>query len=65
MKSRFARSSGFQNFRHATRTIKGIETIHALYKKEPHIFYISANFATELFLLYINETIVCDQTPVF
>ncbi|MBJ8055052.1 IS6 family transposase [Bacillus cereus] len=33
VKRRFARSSGFQNIRHASRTIKGIETIHALYKK--------------------------------
>ncbi|PFZ11514.1 IS6 family transposase [Bacillus pseudomycoides] len=33
VKRRFAKSAGFQNFRHASRTIKGIETIHALYKR--------------------------------
>ena len=30
----FARSSGFQNLRHASRTIKGIETIHAIHKRK-------------------------------
>ncbi|WP_050551682.1 IS6 family transposase [Bacillus mycoides] len=34
VKSRFARSSGFQNIRHASHTIKGIETLHALYKQK-------------------------------
>ena len=29
----FAKSAGFQNLRHASRTIKGIEIIHALYKQ--------------------------------
>jgi putative transposase len=33
IKRRFAKSAGFQNLRHASRTIKGIETIHALYKQ--------------------------------
>ncbi|PES69997.1 IS6 family transposase [Bacillus cereus] len=33
VKRRFVKSSGFQNLRHASRTIKGIETIHALYKQ--------------------------------
>ena len=33
VKRRFAKSAGFQNLRHASRTIKGIETIHALYKQ--------------------------------
>ncbi|WP_257205690.1 IS6 family transposase, partial [Bacillus cereus] len=33
VKRRFAKSAGCQNLRHASRTIKGIETIHALYKK--------------------------------
>ncbi|WP_404841179.1 IS6 family transposase [Bacillus wiedmannii] len=28
----FAKSAGFQNLRHASRTLKGIETIHAIYK---------------------------------
>ncbi|MED1269540.1 IS6 family transposase [Bacillus mycoides] len=34
VKLRFARSSGFQNIRHASRTIKGIEALHALYKQK-------------------------------
>ncbi|MBC6976050.1 IS6 family transposase, partial [Bacillus sp. Xin] len=33
VKRRFSKSAGFQNLRHASRTIKGIETIHALYKQ--------------------------------
>ncbi len=33
IKRRFAKSAGFQNLRHASRTLKGIETIHALYKR--------------------------------
>lgn len=33
IKRRFAKSSGFQNIRHASRTIKGIETIQAIYKQ--------------------------------
>ncbi|EOP72656.1 hypothetical protein KOW_01224 [Bacillus cereus VDM006] len=33
VKHRFAKSSGFQTLRHASRTIKGIETVHALYKQ--------------------------------
>lgn len=32
VKRRFAKSAGFQKLRHASRTIKGIETIHAIYK---------------------------------
>ncbi|PGR90127.1 IS6 family transposase, partial [Bacillus pseudomycoides] len=32
-KRHFAKSAGFQSLRHASRTIKGIETIHALYKQ--------------------------------
>ncbi|MEH7218366.1 DDE-type integrase/transposase/recombinase, partial [Bacillus toyonensis] len=32
IKRRFAKSTGFQNLRHASRTLKEIETIHALYK---------------------------------
>lgn len=32
VKRRFAKSSGFQNLRHVSR-IKGIETIHPLYKQ--------------------------------
>ncbi|QWG64607.1 IS6 family transposase [Bacillus mycoides] len=33
VKRRFAKSSGFQSIRHASRTIKGIETIRYLYKQ--------------------------------
>ncbi|MBG9937321.1 DDE-type integrase/transposase/recombinase, partial [Bacillus tropicus] len=33
VKRRFAKSSGFQSIRYASRTIKGIETIQALYKQ--------------------------------
>ncbi|MRC19831.1 IS6 family transposase [Bacillus thuringiensis] len=33
VKRRFAKSSGFQSIRHASRTIKGIETIQSLYKQ--------------------------------
>ena len=33
MKRWFAKSSGFQTLRHASRTIKGIKTVHALYKQ--------------------------------
>ncbi|PGU51648.1 IS6 family transposase, partial [Bacillus cereus] len=33
VKRRFAKSSGFQSIRHASRTIKGIETIQAIYKQ--------------------------------
>ncbi|KEK21579.1 transposase, partial [Bacillus gaemokensis] len=36
-KRRFAKSAGFQNLRHASRTIKGIETIHALYKQNRNL----------------------------
>ncbi|PGQ11388.1 DDE-type integrase/transposase/recombinase, partial [Bacillus cereus] len=33
VKRRFAKSSGFQSIRQASRTIKGIETILAIYKQ--------------------------------
>ncbi|MDR4292719.1 IS6 family transposase [Bacillus cereus] len=33
VKQRFSKSSGFQSIRHASRTIKGIETIQAIYKQ--------------------------------
>ncbi|MGH0945220.1 IS6 family transposase [Bacillus mycoides] len=33
VKRRFAKSAGFQSIRHASRTIKGIETIQAIYKQ--------------------------------
>lgn len=34
VKHRFAKSAGFQNLRHTSLTIKGIETIHAIYKRK-------------------------------
>ncbi|MGH1232874.1 IS6 family transposase [Bacillus toyonensis] len=34
IKRRFVKSSGFQRLRHASRTLKGIETIHAIYKQK-------------------------------
>ncbi|EEM01721.1 IS6 family transposase [Bacillus pseudomycoides] len=37
VKRRLTKSSGFQNIRHASRTIKGIETLHALYKQKRNL----------------------------
>ncbi|MEK4614210.1 IS6 family transposase [Bacillus sp. FSL K6-0067] len=34
IKRRFVKSAGFQNLRHASRTLKGIETLHAIYKQK-------------------------------
>ncbi|MGH1232955.1 IS6 family transposase, partial [Bacillus toyonensis] len=34
IKQRFVKSAGFQNLRHASRTLKGIEMIHAIYKQK-------------------------------
>ncbi|MFU2010125.1 IS6 family transposase [Bacillus pseudomycoides] len=34
VKRRFAKSAGFQSLRHASRTLKGIETIHAIHKRK-------------------------------
>ncbi|KFM95047.1 IS6 family transposase [Bacillus clarus] len=34
VKRRFAKSIGFQSLRHTSRTLKGIETVHALYKQK-------------------------------
>ncbi|QWI72961.1 IS6 family transposase (plasmid) [Bacillus mycoides] len=33
VKQRFAKSVGFQSLRHASWALKGIETVHALYKR--------------------------------
>ncbi|PEF33201.1 IS6 family transposase, partial [Bacillus wiedmannii] len=45
--------AGFQNLRHASRTIKGIETIHAIYKqKRSHILDFSFSTYTELQQLF-------------
>jgi len=37
VKRRFVKSAGFQTLRHASRTIKGIETIQALYKQRRNL----------------------------
>jgi putative transposase len=34
IKRRFVKSAGFQNLRHASRTLKGLKTIHAIYKQK-------------------------------
>ncbi|MBJ7930783.1 IS6 family transposase [Bacillus cereus group sp. N31] len=34
IKRRLAKSAGFQSLRHASRTLKGIETMHAIYKRK-------------------------------
>ncbi|WP_154698655.1 DDE-type integrase/transposase/recombinase, partial [Bacillus cereus] len=34
IKRRFAKSAGLQSIRHASRTLKAIETVHALYKRK-------------------------------
>ncbi|PED40208.1 IS6 family transposase [Bacillus cereus] len=33
VKGRFAKSAGFQSIRHASSTLKGIEAVHAIYKR--------------------------------
>ncbi|WP_439876671.1 IS6 family transposase (plasmid) [Bacillus mycoides] len=37
VKRRFVKSAGFQTLRHASRTIKGIETIQAIYKQRRNL----------------------------
>ncbi|QWI73009.1 IS6 family transposase (plasmid) [Bacillus mycoides] len=56
VKRRFAKSSGFQSLRHASRTIKGIETIHALYKQKRSLQQSNFVFSTynELQQLFIT-----------
>ncbi|MED1511998.1 DDE-type integrase/transposase/recombinase, partial [Bacillus proteolyticus] len=48
IKRRFVKSAGFQTLRHASRTIKGIETIQAIYKQR-------RNLQTELAFSLYNE----------
>lgn len=49
IKRRFAKSAGFQNLRHASRTLKGIEMIHAIYKqKRSHVKDFSFSMYREL-----------------
>ncbi|WP_144509179.1 DDE-type integrase/transposase/recombinase, partial [Bacillus mycoides] len=53
VKRRFAQSAGFQSIRHASRTLKGIETIHAIYKqKRSHIPDFSFSTYKELQQLF-------------
>lgn len=44
VKRRFSKSAGFQNLRHASRTLKGIESIHALYKRN-HSLHPNCGFS--------------------
>ena len=49
----FVKSAGFQSLRHASRTLKGIETIHAIYKqKRSHIPDFSFSTCKELQQLF-------------
>ncbi|MBE5096793.1 IS6 family transposase [Bacillus thuringiensis] len=52
VKRRFSRSLGFQSLRHASRTIKGIETVHAIYKQkrspQPNFVFSTYNALHEL-----------------
>lgn len=55
VKRRFAKSSGFQSIRHASRTIKGIETIQAIYKrkrslKQPNFVFSTYKELQQLFM---------------
>ncbi|MED1382634.1 IS6 family transposase, partial [Bacillus mycoides] len=40
------KSAGFQSLRHASRTIKGIETIQAIYKKKRSLYQPNFVFST-------------------
>ncbi|EOO27883.1 hypothetical protein IIU_05866 [Bacillus cereus VD133] len=46
VKRRFAKSAGFQSIRHASRTLKGIETVHALYKRKRSLQQSNFFFST-------------------
>ncbi|GAE43029.1 putative transposase [Bacillus mycoides NBRC 101238 = DSM 11821] len=54
VKRRFSKLAGFQNLRYASRTLKGIETVHALYKQNRSL-KLDACFSTynELKKLFI------------
>ncbi|MBG9935019.1 MULTISPECIES: IS6 family transposase [Bacillus] len=53
IKRHFLKSAGFQNLRYASRTLKGIETIHAIYKqKRSHIPDFSFSTYKELQQLF-------------
>ncbi|PEY98444.1 IS6 family transposase [Bacillus sp. AFS018417] len=55
VKRRFSRSLGFQSLRHASRTIKGIETVHAIYKQkrspQPNFVFSTYNALHELLIV--------------
>ncbi|MED3090102.1 DDE-type integrase/transposase/recombinase, partial [Bacillus toyonensis] len=55
IKRRFAKSAGFQNLRHASRTIKGIEIVHALYKQnrrlKPDSCFSTCNELQKIFIV--------------
>lgn len=44
IKRRLVKSAGFQNLRHASRTLKGIETIYAIIRRKREV-----RFQTSLF----------------
>lgn len=54
VKRRFVKSAGFQTLRHASRTIKGIETIQAIYKQKrshiPDFFFSTYKELQQLFI---------------
>ncbi|PFH99203.1 IS6 family transposase, partial [Bacillus thuringiensis] len=45
-KRRFAKSAGFQNLRPASRTLKSIEAVHALYKRKRSLQQSNFVFST-------------------
>lgn len=55
VKRQFSRSLGFQSVRHASRTIKGIETVHAIYKQkrslQPNFVFSTYNALHELLIV--------------
>ncbi|MEI4602418.1 IS6 family transposase [Bacillus cereus] len=56
VKRRFAKSAGFQSIRHASRTLKGIETVHALYKRkrslqQPNFVFSTYNELHQLLMI--------------
>ncbi|WJE55959.1 IS6 family transposase (plasmid) [Bacillus cereus] len=59
VKRRFVKSSGFQTLRHASQTIKGIETIQALYKERRSP---QSNFVFSLIILFHFTTYSSNMT---
>ncbi len=54
----FVKSAGFQKLRHASRTLKGIETIHAIYKQKrsqiPDFSFPTYKELQQLFKICLN-----------